>query len=485
VTRAARRWASLALALALCAPACGRTRPGGGPIVLVVVDTLRADHLPCQGYARPTAPNLCAFAQDGVRFARAYTVRTETTPAIASMLTGLYPHRHGVRRLYQLLPEPIETATERLRDAGWATGGFVSSFVMMRDFSGLEQGFAVYDDDVRLREANRDNYQRDAADTVDRALAWLARSGPHAFLFVHLIEPHGPYTPPEPHLSRFALPRGGAVPEHVPAYQQLPGLGTIDEYVGRYDGEIAAADVEIGRLVAALRRLGWYDAATVIVVADHGESFGEENSWLRHGSRVSDAEAQVPLILKPAAGAERPPAGSVVETPVSVLDVYPTLLAAAGLPSDRPGLAGQDLGDVARAGRRALPPPLTELEKDSRGLVFAARGEACSARWSLSWEQAGDAALFSADPQPRWPGVAELPRHAPPNAGGECTDALAAAISPLLEDRATFRLDVPVALRSDMSDQDNRRRFMADRQGETKPLSEQEREALRALGYLE
>lgn len=480
----ARRGAALALAVALLAPACGHARPTGGPIVLVVVDTLRADHLPCQGYARPTAPSLCAFAEDGVRFARAYTVRTETTPAIASMLTGLYPHRHGVRRLYQLLPDPIETATEQLRDAGFATGGFVSSFVMVRDFSGLQQGFAVYDDAVTLREANRDSYQRDAADTVDRALAWLAESGPHAFLFVHLIEPHGPYTPREPHRSRFALPRGGAAPEHVPAYQRLEGFETIDEYVGRYDGEIATADVEIGRLVAALRGLGWYDAATVIVVADHGESFGEEQSWLRHGSRVSDAEAHVPLILKPAAGPDRLPGGTVVETPVSVLDVYPTLLAAAGLPSERPGLAGQDLGEVARAGRRALPPPLTELEKD-RGLVFAARGDACSARWSLAWDHAGDAALFAADPRPRWLERAELPRHAPPNADGACTEELATAISPLLADRATFRLDVPVASRTDMSDEDNRRRFMADRQGEANPLSDQEREALRALGYLE
>src|ERR1700687_1337152 len=211
--------------LVACMSACTRApSESAGPIVLIVVDTLRADHVTCYGYPRPTTPSICRLAADGATFERAYTPRTATTPAIASLFTGLYPHRHGVRRLYQALPAEMQTLAERLHAGGYKTGGFVSSFVMVRDFSGFDRGFDVYDDFVATPETFRENFERGAHDTVDQALAWLRMVGPRAFLFVHLIEPHGPYTPPAPFAARFALPADGPRVADVPEYQKIPGV---------------------------------------------------------------------------------------------------------------------------------------------------------------------------------------------------------------------------------------------------------------------
>jgi arylsulfatase A-like enzyme len=451
---------------------------------MIVVDTLRSDHLSCYGYARPTSPAICALAGDGVRFTRAYTVRTATTPAIASMFTGLYPHRHGVKDLYRLLPAVMTTVPERLKAAGWATGGFVSSFVMMRDFSGLDQGFDIYEDDVRTRELLRDNYQRDAAATVDRAIAWLGANGPHAFLFLHLIEPHGPYTPPSPYKERFALPAVGAEPAHVPEYQRLPDLRTVNEYVGRYDGEIAAADAQMARVMAALRAHDWYDRATILLLADHGESLGEEDHWFEHGRGVHDAEARVPLILKLAGPVSDAPApGTALATAVSVLDVFPTLLAAADLPVPA-DTYGTDLALVAGSGERPGPPPVTWLERDGE-VIVAAHAEGCTARWSLPDDPSDAVALFAQSQPPRW---LDTGRTARVDAGGDggalCAERAAVAITPLLADRFTFTLGVPVVYRADMRDLANRRRFIAER-ARAVPLSEHEHEALRQLGYAE
>jgi arylsulfatase len=484
--RAARWRIGLGILLALAAGCSGsaRSTPAtpSGPIVLIVVDTLRADHMSCYGYDRPTSPAMCALAEDGVLFERAYTTRTATTPAIASMLTGLYPHRHGVKHLYLVLPPSMVTLAERLQVAGWATGGFVSSFVMVRDFSGLDQGFEVYDDDVQTRELSRDNYQREAAVTVERALAWLRAHGPHAFLFVHLIEPHGPYTPPSPYLERFALPATGPVPGDIPAYQRLPGLRTVSEYVGRYDGEIATSDAALGSLFGALRTLGWYDPATIVLVADHGESLGEEDYWFHHGSSVNDAEAHVPLIVKfPAGAAGAPTSGSRVSAPVSVVDVFPTVLhaAGAGVAGDSPAAA--DLAATARGATRPAP-PLTELEEPA-AVTLAVHGDACTVRWAVPTAAAGDAAAFASANPAGWLALAHQVRLDPAGADGDCAQATAEQVSALVGDRFRFRLDVPVVVREDMRDESNRARFIAERTHLPVPLANGEFEALRQLGY--
>ena len=378
----------------------------------------------------------------------------------------------------------MTTLAERLQAQGWATGGFVSSFVMMRDFSGFEQGFDVYDDDVRTRELLRENYQRAAVETVDRAVAWLGTHGPRAFLFLHLIEPHGPYTPPTPYLEQFALRAEGAVPDQVPAYQRLPGLTTVNEYVGRYDGEIATADAQLGRFVAALRERGWYDGATILLVADHGESLGEEGHWFEHGRSLHDAEARVPLILKPARSANRAPApGTVVTAPVSVVDVHPTLLNAAGLASGDETTATNDLAVVARTGTRSGPPPVTWLEEGDV-VSFAAHTDACTVRWSLPASPGDAADLFATSQPPGWLQASRLMKVDPANTDGDCAQKAAGLVTPLIADRYAFRLTVPVAYRADMRDGANRTRFITER-AQAVPLSDHEREALRQLGYAE
>jgi arylsulfatase A-like enzyme len=481
-----RRSGAIALG-AVLALAAGCTRApqdvARGPIVLVVVDTLRADHLPCYGYGRPTAPAMCALADDGVRFARAYTTMTTTTPAIASMLTGLYPHRHGVKHLYLVLPPAMTTLTERLHAGGWATGGFISSFVMVRDFSGFEQGFDVYDDDVRTREAVRDNFQRDAATTVEHALQWLRAHGPRAFLFVHLIEPHGPYTPPSPYLERFALPAAGPEPAEMPDYQRLAGLRTTNEYVGRYDGEIASADAAIGRLLDGLRTLGWYAPATIVLVADHGESLGEEGRWFVHGTSVGAHEAHVPLVVKfPDGDAGAPPPRSEVSAPVSVVDIFPTVLRAAGVAAaDDPAAASVDLAAIARGATRGAP-PVTELAE--HGLVtLALNGDACSVRWAVPAAAAAqNAAAFGPDTS-AWFGLGQQVRPAPDGIDGGCAERTAGQAAPLIADRFRFRLDVPIVFRDDMSDGARRVRFIHERMHRPAPLADHELEALRRLGY--
>ncbi len=479
---AARLPIALALLLVGAPDPVVAARPG--PLVLIVVDTLRADHLPCYGYGRPTAPAMCALAREGVQFDRAFTPRTATTPAIASIFTGLYPHRHGVRDLYLLLPSEMNTLAEILRAQGYRTGGFVSSFVMINDFNGLGQGFETYDDDVRTPEINRENFQRAAGETVDRALHWLAQAGPETFLFIHLIEPHGPYTPPSPYLEQFALPATGTpAPEQISDYQRIAGLTFVNEYVGRYDGEIAAADAAIARVVSFLRGHKWYDPATIVVVADHGESMGEEGQWFMHGHSVNDAEAQVPLIIKFAAARDAPAAGTHVAAPVSHVDLLPTLLAAAGvaLPG---GFAGTDLRPIAAGAARALPPPLTELRAFG-GFFVVAHGPACTMRWFLPVARlTPDLRVPDPAAAPHWTELSAGVRLFPTDASAACGAALATAVKPLATDLFTFHLETPVVSREAVKQPGGKSAFMAARQRQSVPLSESDREALRQLGYL-
>ena len=247
----------LALTAAL---GCGRgSQPT--PVVWIVVDTLRADHLDWYGYARPTSAGLERLRADGLLFEHAYTPHPETTPAIASLLTGLDPPRHGVRGLYQKLHGDNRSLAEVLADAGYETAAFVSSFVMIRDFCGLDQGFATYDDFVTERERNRDNFERRAAATLALARDFLDRRDPGRplFLFLHLIDPHGPYDPPEPWSIRFRTVEEIPIRGTVPLYQRLPGVDRLGPYVDRYDGEIAYASRELGGFLDLLVVAGLYD----------------------------------------------------------------------------------------------------------------------------------------------------------------------------------------------------------------------------------
>jgi hypothetical protein len=452
------------------AQAAAPLRATGGPIVLVAIDTLRADHVSCYGHAFQTTPALCELARDGVLFERAFTPRPETTPALASLLTGLPPHRHGVERLYQLLPPQHETLAERLRGAGYRTAAFVSSFVMVREMSGLEQGFERYDDTLTRREPSRESFERSAGETLARAREWL-RGQPDGrfFLLVHWIEPHGPYTPSLEDARRFRRPRGALVPRSVPDYQWLQGVERMDEFAALYDGEIAATDRALADLLAELRTLGFYDAATVAVTADHGESHGEEGHWLEHGASLSEAETRVPLVLKPAAGvaARR---GERVTDAVSLEDLFPTLLAAAGERPRDPAASRRDLLAQDAQGD-AKPGAVVSSLATADGWKVALRGDRCALRFRVA-----RGAAAGEGTQPLAEGV---------EGDAACRAELASRGLARLDDLASYRRPFAVTTRGDAFTPGFRSEFVARRGDPVVPLDAAERERLRSLGYLD
>jgi arylsulfatase A-like enzyme/predicted Zn-dependent protease len=320
--------AAAVLALAACgAPRRDAARPSFSPgtlnLVLVTLDTVRADRLPAYGYAGIATPALDALAREGIRFAQAATTVPFTLPAHASILTGVYPPRHGVRENvgFALGADP-PTVAERLRDAGYATAGFVSAFVLDSRW-GIGRGFETFHDDFdpqQVASANLASAQRDGAETVAAATAWLdARPAERPFfLWVHLYDAHDPYTPPEPYASR---------------YPDRP-----------YEAEIAYLDELVGRLRAALEARGLLASTALALTADHGEGLGEHRERY-HGFFVYDATVRVPLLLRLPGGEL---AGRVVSTAVSHVDMAPTLLELAGQ-SPSAGLDGESLLAVATA----------------------------------------------------------------------------------------------------------------------------------------
>jgi arylsulfatase A-like enzyme/Tfp pilus assembly protein PilF len=306
--------AGLAAGLLVARPRWARSfLPATSPrnLLLVSIDTLRADHLGSYGYAAAQTPRLDALARSGLRFATATTVMPLTLPAHSSLMTGAFPAWHGVRDnggFY--LGEDQTTLAEVLRAKGYRTGGFVGAFVLDRRW-GIAQGFERYFDDFDLEKfadaPGMDAIQRPGAEVVDRALEWLGadRARPF-FAWVHLYDPHTPYEAPEPYRSRFPATR-----------------------VGAYDAEIASADAQVGRLVDALDLDGRLAETLVIVVGDHGEMLGEHGEQT-HGFFIYDAAVHVPLIV----AGPRVPIREIKDQ-VRILDVMPTALDLLGVPAPR------------------------------------------------------------------------------------------------------------------------------------------------------
>jgi len=282
-----------------------------GPIILISVDTLRADRLPIYGYRKVTTPAIDALARDGVVFDHAWAHAPQTLPSHASILTGKLPFEHGVRDNLGFTLKGGATLAEMLKARGFATGGFVSAYVMRRD-TGLGRGFDTYDDRLPTSspEVAIGEVQRAGADTLAAARAWLAaRTSSRYFLFLHLYEPHTPYSPP----ARFT--------------QFDP-----------YDGEIAYSDELIGELVADLKSRGLYDEALIVFLSDHGEGLGDHGE-AEHGLFLYQETMRVPLVVKLPRQAG---AGTRVAAPVQHIDLVPTILALAQAPTPR-GLRGRSL----------------------------------------------------------------------------------------------------------------------------------------------
>jgi choline-sulfatase len=325
--------------VAVSTAGCGResSSPASSPvtavgsghpnILLVTIDTLRADHLGCYGFPGASTPTLDSLAARGVRFETALAQAPLTGPSHATILTGLTPPGHGFRNNSGFaVPAGVHLAAEIFKSAGYATAAFVSGFPLDRRF-GFSRGFDTYDDHLpRGNDRRRTPYVERFADaTTDVVLRWLAhrKEGTPWFLWVHYYDPHAPYEPPADLLAR---------------YKTAP-----------YDGEVAFVDRELQRVLAALSTGADAGRTLTVVTADHGESLGEHGEGT-HGLFVYDATLRVPLIV----AGPGVPAGKVSKTVARSIDILPTVLDYAGLgataPPDgrslRPAADGDEMSDA-------------------------------------------------------------------------------------------------------------------------------------------
>ena len=340
-----RSWLGLSILLLTGLPASAETPSAN--VILVTIDTLRADRLGCYGNRSIPTPTADRLARDGVIFRRAIAQVPLTLPSHVVILTGTYPMWNGVEDLSTAgLGPGIPTLAEIFKRHGYLTAAFVSSFVL-NSMWGLNKGFDRYDDAITLQDAKStglSGLERRAAETVDRALAWLQdHRSDRFFVWLHLYDPHAPYTPPEPFKSRF---------------RTQP-----------YDGEVAYADEQLGRFIAFLDTHDLYSSSLIVLASDHGEGLGEHGEQ-QHGLFIYNSTVHVPLILKPPKGFKL--ARGSINQVVSTVDIAPTLAQFAEFPSR----------DLASFQGRSLVPL---LESTSPGAPRQGYSESLYPRTSFGW----------------------------------------------------------------------------------------------------
>jgi arylsulfatase len=404
------------LAAAWLPLACGPANESRPNVLLITIDTLRADHLGTYGFRFDVSPEIDALAEQSVVFERAIAASGKTAPSHAAIMTSGYTREHSIGHGNgtSTLSDRV-TLAEIFHEAGYATAAFVSNILLTRRV-GFDRGFEVFDDELSAPEPNRPEVvERLAPDTTARAIEWLnARNERPFFLWVHYQDPHGPYTPPAEAADRFDIPgapdeaelpvrAGNNASGGIPPYQALPGLHRVSEYRSRYAGEIFFADEWVGKLLA---RASADDKRETIVLltADHGESFGEYGHYFKHTHTTTPDVAHVPLILRaPGLTPERR------DDLVSHVDIAPTLLELAGLraSSDASGVA------LAKRSGAALPAPERFVYCDNGGQLSAYRGNGF--HWLVgvggAWQSregrtpppfTPNSAFFSWSPAKRW-----------------------------------------------------------------------------------
>lgn len=377
--RAVLRRASPLLVLLLLA-AC---RPPPPSVVLISIDTLRADHLGAYGYGPPTSPRLDALAREGVLFETAVAAAPSTLPSHASIFTSLSPHRHGASfAARRPLAESVLTLAEVLKGAGYRTGAFHDGGQIVPEL-GLGQGFEVY------RPIGQDRLAPVAA----AGLAWLdglKRQEPF-FLFLHTYETHLPYTPAAADLALFEpepytgfLGKGVGHKEMRTVKNQGLPLSPADQthVVASYDAEIHSMDRALGELLEALQARGRLTDTLVVVTSDHGEEFGEHGTWAWHSHTLYEELLRVPLVLRLPADT----AGSVSDVRIPELargiDLAPTVLDVLGLPIPE-AFEGRSLLPLIRREPASAPFALSLLDGGDPEQDFAVRRE----RWKLYGER--------------------------------------------------------------------------------------------------
>src|SRR5882724_8112336 len=332
-------------------------------VILITIDTLRADHVGCYGAQNVKTPTLDGLAHDGVLFERAISQVPLTWPSHAVILTGTYPFQNGVQDFTgQPLAPQFRSVAQAFKHAGYATGAVVSAFVLDRSW-GLGRGFDFYDDAFSAETFQKKDIglvDRRAEESVAHAITWLKKPPKRPFfLWLHLYDPHNPYDPPEPYRT---------------------------EYKGHlYDGEIAYADHELGKLIAWLKQSKLYDSSLIVATSDHGESLGEHGED-EHGFFVYNATVHVPLIVKPPGRSGIPPQRR--RDPVETTSVAASLIQVARVKDlierqlQAKGLFGKDTGSTDPAYSETFYPfssfgwsPLHALESDRFHYIDAPQPE--------------------------------------------------------------------------------------------------------------
>lgn len=323
----------------------GGERPTPRPnVVVFLIDTLRADHLGCYGYPKPTSPHIDAFAKEATLFVNPVAQSSWTRASVASIFTGLGPFEHGTNGRDDALSEEAVTIAELLRDGGYDTLGLTTNG-NVAPAAGFGQGFRRYE----LIGWAAQGTPNASIDLNQQASEWLAhRTGERPlFLYLHTIAPHGPYTPPPPYREQFAPhvtdPNigSGKMLKDLFTFRIPNAISLRDDLIALYDAEIASDDARFGALVAELKRLDLYDSAMIILVSDHGEEFAD-HGWWEHGKTLYQEQLRVPLIVKFPHGHG---AGRRIAPIAQHIDLLPTILGQAGLTVPA-SLAGRNLAGL-------------------------------------------------------------------------------------------------------------------------------------------
>ncbi len=316
-------------------------------IILVTIDTLRADRVGVYGHARAKTPNMDALAKKSTLFSSAFCHTPITNPSHCSLMTGMYPGSHGVKTNGYPLPEKHSVVAELLSRGGYKTAAFVSGFSLVDQVSGLARGFDVYDD-----AWSKTRVERKAPEATEAALDWLESAGDRFFLWIHYFDPHHPYAPPAPYNTFFRKPdpkvHEEAPAEAVEKWKKYAEKARENDFfnvivkeertvettpeklrdnLALYDGEISLVDSELGRFINALKDKGIYNDSLFILTSDHGEGF-DHNYYYAHGDRLYDSSIHIPMMIK---SQRKDITRFLIEAPVGTIDLFSTILNFGGV----------------------------------------------------------------------------------------------------------------------------------------------------------
>jgi arylsulfatase A-like enzyme len=300
-------------------------------VILITIDTLRADHLGCYGYPRPTSPFLDSIAQNSILFQKAFASMATTTPSHASIMTSLYPLAHKVFKNSQKLDKLFLTLAEILSDMNFKTAGYVSTNTHFKE-NGLDQGFSTFDEPSKDKHIHR----RPADKTIERAIKWLDKRGPadKFFLWIHVFDPHRPYNPLPQFRKMLSFSSEKDKQDYLrflrdQHHTNLNFYGSEEKTLDTleaYDSEVLFVDHQIKRVYEFMTQKGLNHHALWIITSDHGEGLGNHN-WSGHGKHIYNEQIHVPLIFH---FTDHVPSRGTVETIVEHVDIFPTVLDLTG-----------------------------------------------------------------------------------------------------------------------------------------------------------